>query len=836
MREFLLRVGLSLPLLASVPVGGAAATLPAHPAKTNADGTTDVQAVAPSAETPATTRSTTAESEKQVLFLTTGQSVPYRIPAIARAHNNDLIVMGDYRPCKADIGYGEIDVYMRRSEDNGATWSRSVKVLDGTGVRGAKDCGFGDIAIVADATSDRVLAMAVAGDVVYTGSSRTNSNHAVRFYSEDNGKTWSKPEYITDDIYGLFDSRIYGPVDGLFAASGRICQSKFIKTGDYYRLYTALLTQNNGNSRGGRNYVLYSDDFGKTWNVLGDIDEPAIKNGDEAKCEELPDGRVVISSRTSGGRQFNIFTYADRKKATGTWGSQIKSSQAEGGIALAASCNGEILMVPAIRKADGQKVTLALQSTPAASDRSKVGIYYKALADKNDYDTPTLFATGWSGPYNVSTTTSAYSTMVMQADGKLAFFFEENSSNGGYDLVYLPISLEQITDSAYTLDENFDSLEARAFAAKNDIERLGEHTGCVGALTESGKAAAEAALTAYEAQPDETTLAKLETTVADGIQPFEAGRFYRLVNDNSNKFLSTTSLNITLKNREDKTDIGQLWSFETTDGGNSQLAHANTESCVSYLSGSGSSVRMSKTESNDGQYVWIGGAGNGVIKCVNPSNKENTYLTLSGTKITGGEAWADASKWRLVVVKDVEIDMAAGEYTSAYLPCDAGLPDGLKAYAIEAISSNDAEKAEVYLTEINATVPAKTPVILKTDTDGDMNFSLSVSRNNEPYAKTNLLQGTLTRTAMSNIGNFYQPAAEGMKLSTVNYVAANKAYLVQPENATAETYAYVIGVPSAIEKIEQDKGTAKAYDLSGRTADGNSRGIRIIDGRKVLNR
>ena len=48
---------------------------------------------------------------------------PYRIPAIATARNGHLLAVYDYRPCANDVGAGEVDIMLRRSEDNGATWT-----------------------------------------------------------------------------------------------------------------------------------------------------------------------------------------------------------------------------------------------------------------------------------------------------------------------------------------------------------------------------------------------------------------------------------------------------------------------------------------------------------------------------------------------------------------------------------------------------------------------------------------------------------------------------------------------------------------------------------------
>jgi sialidase-1 len=68
------------------------------------------------------------------------------------------------------------------------------------------------------------------------------------------------------------------------------------------------------------NYVVYSDNFGETWNLLGNR---CVNGGDEAKVEELPDGTIIISSRKAYGRYFNVFTFTDIANGKGEWSTQV---------------------------------------------------------------------------------------------------------------------------------------------------------------------------------------------------------------------------------------------------------------------------------------------------------------------------------------------------------------------------------------------------------------------------------------------------------------------------------------------------------------------------------
>ena len=406
----------------------------------------------------------TPEPSFDVFPTPTTSAIPYRIPAIATAKNGNIIAVADYRHSRADIGMatnGRIDLRARISKDNGETWGEIFDIIQGKGAAGIDASnndmyvGFGDPAIVADRESDRVLVISCSGNVSFPNGQRNNHQGIAHFYSEDCGETWSTPVDREAHIYAQFDNTQHGPVRAMFVGSGKISQSHYIKVGDYYRIYCAVLVKNvNGTHV---NFVLYSDNFGESWTVLGGGEiSPIPSGGDEPKAEELPDGSVIISSRTSGGRIYNIFTYTDSKKAEGSWGtSKYSNSSNNGTVAVSNSTNGEIMFVPARRTADDKKVYLALQSVPLGSGRANVGIYYKELETLEDFISPEAIAADWDGRHQSSYVAGAYSTMCLQHDNNIGFLYEEDTygtSGGGYTIVYKNYSIEYITDSAYVFD------------------------------------------------------------------------------------------------------------------------------------------------------------------------------------------------------------------------------------------------------------------------------------------------------------------------------------------------------------------------------------------------
>lgn len=412
--------------------------------------------------------------KKQDLFNTSkgdGVIPPYRIPGIATTKNGRLIAVASRLVCGTDPGYGQVDVVCRISDNNGETWSDMKEVAVGTGKTSATenyfDTAFGDPAIVADRTSNEVMVLAVAGCTVYgnANTTRQNPNLIALIRSKDNGDTWEEPVNVTEQIYSLFDSG--NPIQSAFIAGGKVFQSRIVKKGDYYRVYAAMCARPNGNR------VIYSDDFGATWHALGGASALPATGGDEPKCEELPDGRVILSSRVGGGRIYNIYTYSNTLEGEGEWSTAVKSTFEGSGVTPGGnSTNGEALVIPVQRNKDKKEMYLLLQSLPTGSGRTNVGIYYKELTNLTDLNTVANLAKDWNGFYEVSTTASAYSSMDLQADNRIGFIYEETLTgfgkrnnpvstsfpNGegqhnfdGFDNLYVAYDLEYITNGEYSV-------------------------------------------------------------------------------------------------------------------------------------------------------------------------------------------------------------------------------------------------------------------------------------------------------------------------------------------------------------------------------------------------
>ena len=364
----------------------------------------------------------------------------YRIPAITTTNDGTLLAINDLRYNHAgDLGNHRIDLLLKSSTDNGENWSNEINLTKDYSNAGY---GFGDAAIVADRESDKVLILAATGSKGYWHdnpnyvSTRNNPIRVSSFVSTDGGANFSRPNDLTEQIYN-FDSSW----SRLFVTSGRIMQSRYIKVKDYYRIYAAILVSGKGN------FVIYSDNFGESWNILGGTTSP-IPNGDEAKVEELANGNVVLASRTGSGRFINVFKYNnDGNYTSGSWESKQKSLVLGKGKAT----NGETYIVYAKDTETNKYTYVALQSIPTLNNlRQGVGIFFKEV--KSSESTATEYVNGWSASnfYMVQPLASAYSTFSVQKDGKIAFFYEDRN-RGGYDAQFISLDLKTITNGKYEM-------------------------------------------------------------------------------------------------------------------------------------------------------------------------------------------------------------------------------------------------------------------------------------------------------------------------------------------------------------------------------------------------
>ena len=626
------------------------------------------------------------EPQKNLFVYQSNTPVTYRIPAIAVTGKSGAVVaFSDSRHTGlGDVGAGRVDLFVTRSENNGETWNtpdvlkdaQGRAVAQGTGrmvnndPNQSRDAGYGDAAVVADRESDDVLVLSVSGYTNFFAARRNTPNAVARWYSKDGGKTFTPHEDITEQIYKQFDGTTpRGKIESMFFGSGRIMQSHRTKVGTHYRLY-AVMSGRNIDPNNIANWVMYSDDFGKNWKILGNPMTPPIPHSaDEPKCEELPDGSVVVSSRKGSGRWFNVFRFTDSAKGQGYWDDMVHSSLVK---ASANACNGELLIVPVVKKATNEKMYLALQSVPfGPTGRTNVGINYKELANANDFSSSANFAKEWDGTHMASYIGSAYSVMAWQKNNTLAFMYEEetftSSSRGGYTQVYKNYTIEQITDGAYSYAPDADFSVANELTKKVVDARLAEAKQRVGKGI--GQYPAEVAdrfeqvAAAYKQKPSAQLYEAFNAALKSApVNEVTDKYFFYLQNDGyKNKEQKSYYLQFDENQKPkgvdayDDTDEKQYFVFYNVPKkpGHYYIYNKSWDRFLLPLQNDNQAVLVTENKDKAGEYV-LEYLGNGetLIRCVNAKNPAHPYLHLAGDKqLVGWEGKSSApSHWRILSV------------------------------------------------------------------------------------------------------------------------------------------------------------------------------------------
>ena len=318
----------------------------------------------------------------------------FRIPSIITAPNGDLIVAIDERvPSCGDLKWSnDINIVLRRSSDNGESWTKIETVVDYPLGKSASDPSM-----IVDMDRGEIFLFFNFMDLV----NEKNIYYLKFIKSIDNGKSWSSPIDITSQI-----TKPEWHNDFKFITSGRGIQTRSGK------LLHTLVNLENGL------HLFGSDDHGENWYL---IDTP-IKPGNESKIVELADGTWMINSRLNGKGIRFVHTSTDQGA---TWLSKPDSTLIDPG------CNASIIRYTNIN--DGADKNRLLFSNAKMEDK-RINMALRISYDegKNWTEGKTIYKEG-----------SAYSSMSILANGDIGLFFEKDDYK---ENVFVRISLEWLTD------------------------------------------------------------------------------------------------------------------------------------------------------------------------------------------------------------------------------------------------------------------------------------------------------------------------------------------------------------------------------------------------------
>ena len=154
----------------------------------------------------------------------------------------------------------KIDLVARHSDDNGASWS-DTKTIAGNYNQGP-DYGYGDAAIV-ETESGKVVCL-MAADRRFQRSTYADRIKVYQTSSNDGGETWEQPHEISDAIYDAVYKDAPSKLQGVFVTSGKgLCLKHQKRKSLNGRILFVMVCKFTDGPY--CNYIVYSDDEGKTW-------------------------------------------------------------------------------------------------------------------------------------------------------------------------------------------------------------------------------------------------------------------------------------------------------------------------------------------------------------------------------------------------------------------------------------------------------------------------------------------------------------------------------------------------------------------------------------------
>lgn len=228
----------------------------------------------------------------------------YRIPAIVKAPNGDLLAFAEAR--RKDCGdFGDVDIVLKRSRDNGKSWGPPELVID------FGDDQAGNPAPVFDLTDPpypkgRLFLFYNTGTEHEADVRKGKAIREVWYKtSSDFGKNWSDPVNITVQV-----SRPNAPLvnpayrfkEDWRSYANTPGHALQIQNGPYKgRLFVAANHSEGSPQENSRDYIahaFYSDDHGKTFKLSPNLDYPG---GTKPPPPKRLMGALCLTSVTSRG-------------------------------------------------------------------------------------------------------------------------------------------------------------------------------------------------------------------------------------------------------------------------------------------------------------------------------------------------------------------------------------------------------------------------------------------------------------------------------------------------------------------------------------------------------
>jgi len=360
--------------------------------------------------------------------------VLYHIPGITVTARGTVLAWAEARRSRSD--WAAIDILLRRSTDQGRTWSPAKKIADvpgpktknpvATHLKGVKET---------DTTyNNPVLIPLRDGRVVFVFCLEYCRCFVAQ--SNDDGITWSEPREITD-VFATFQGQYAwkvlatGPDHGIQLSTGRLLIPVWLSTATGGNAHRPSVVA-----------TIYSDDNGQTWQA-GDIAVPCTEqwvNPNETTAVELADGRVMLNTRNESSRHRRLVTI-------GPDGATKWSTPQFDETLIEPICMGSLLRLSKTPPDDRNRLLFV---NPANLSRADGKVTPGKSRDRRNLTVRISYDEGksWAISKAVEPEWSAYSDLALAQDGTiLCFYGRANKSDfAGNCLTLARFNLAWLTD------------------------------------------------------------------------------------------------------------------------------------------------------------------------------------------------------------------------------------------------------------------------------------------------------------------------------------------------------------------------------------------------------
>jgi sialidase-1 len=332
-----------------------------------------------------------------------------RIPAIITTTGGNIIAFAEGRK-NGSSDTGDIDLVMKKSTDNGKTWSE-LKVLRDDG-----DNVCGNPAPVVDRISGTIYLLSTWNlgedhESEIINQTSTDTRRIFVMESSDEGNSWSLPKEITSSVkQENWTWYATGPCHGIQVKNDKF-RDRLIIPCDHIEA---------GNKKY-FSHIIYSDDHGKSWQIGGSTPQDQVN---ECAIAELPDGNLMLNMRNY-----------DRSKKTRKVSLSEDGGLTWGNIYPDKSLVEPICQASLLRYSFAESgISRILFSNPANKEKRENMTLRISYDEGSTWEKSIVL---FSGP-------SAYSDLTRLPNDNIGCLFEAGKNNPYEGIVYREVNLTDI--------------------------------------------------------------------------------------------------------------------------------------------------------------------------------------------------------------------------------------------------------------------------------------------------------------------------------------------------------------------------------------------------------